>query len=140
MEVRPANLENAHRELQTCELLYSVHRLPEQNGLLHNCEGEKKKNRKEEKNVLVLSAVGLSRGSFFFFLFWMKSGILMGTPSQPRQPLKAPLVRGTRDRRIHCFANLKLSLFPLSFLLDLLVFTLSEYFNPYCGDWCNLSH
>ena len=103
-------------------------------------KGKKKKNRKEQKNVLVLSAVGLSRGSFFFFLFWMKSGILMGTPSQPRQPLKAPLVRGTRDRRIHCFANLKLSLFPLSFLLDLLVFTLSEYFNPYCGDWCNLSH
>ena len=29
----------------------------------------KKKNREEEKNVLVLSAVGLSRGSFFFFSF-----------------------------------------------------------------------
>lgn len=90
--------------------------------------------------MLALSAVGLSRGSFLFFFslsLWMKSGILMGTRSQPRQPLKAPLVR---DRRIHCFANLKLSLFPLSFLLDLLVFALSEYFNPYCGDWCNLSH
>ena len=43
----------------------------------------KKKNREEEKNVLVLSAVGLSRGSFFFFfLFWMKSGILLNGHSQ----------------------------------------------------------
>lgn len=56
LEVRPANPEKANTELQTCECFYSLHRLPEQNGLLCNCEGEK---RKEGKNVLALSVPGL---------------------------------------------------------------------------------
>lgn len=80
-------------ELETCELFYSLHRLILQSGLFCKCKGEKK--NKKEKNVLALSALGFSIGQWvvFFFFFWMKSGILMGTHSQLSQPLKALLVR-----------------------------------------------
>lgn len=41
-----------------------------------------------------------------------------------------PLSVSSLDRRIHCFLNPKLSLFPFFFLWNLSVFASSEYFNP----------